>query len=66
MGLEDLGNIINTVKSLNLTDEQKAAVKNAVKTCGNNKQQIIEELKKRNINISADQIDMVIGLADKL
>lgn len=66
MGLEDLGNIVNLVKSINLTDEQKVAVKNAVKTCGNNKDKILEELKKHNINISADQIDSVIKMVDKL
>ncbi len=66
MGLADLGNILNTVKSLNITEEQKQAVKNAVKTCGNNKDKILEELKKHNINISADQIDSVIAMVDKL
>lgn len=66
MGLADLGNIVNAVKSFNLTDEQKTAVKNAVKTCGNNKDKILEELKKHNVNISADQIDSVIKMVDKL
>jgi len=66
MGIEDLGGIVNAVKGLNITDEQKEAIKNAVKTCGNNKDQILAELKKRNINVSAEQIDMVLGLADKL
>jgi len=66
MELGDLGNIINTVKNFNLTDEQKAAVKSAVKTCGDNKQKIAEELKKHNINVSADQIDSVLGMVDKL
>ena len=66
MELADLGNIVNAVKNFNLTDEQKTAVKNAVKTCGNNKEKIQEELKKHNINISADQIDSVIKMVDKL
>ena len=66
MGLADLGNIINAVKGLNITDEQKAQIKEVVKQAGNNKDTIIAELKKRNINVSADQIDSVIALADKL
>lgn len=66
MGLADLGNIVNAVKNFNLTDEQKAAVKNAVKSCGDNKEKILEELKKHNINISADQVDSVIKMVDKL
>lgn len=66
MGIENLGNIVNAVKNLNITDEQKAAIKNAVKTCGNNKEKIVEELKKHNVNVSASQIDTVLGMIDKL
>lgn len=66
MGIENLGNIVNAVKNLNITDEQKAAIKNSVKTCGNNKEKIVEELKKHNVNVSASQIDTVLGMIDKL
>ena len=66
MGIENLGNIINAVKNFNITDEQKEIIKNAVKTCGNNKAKIVEELKKHNINLNEGQIDNVLGMLDKL
>lgn len=61
-----IGDILSAAKAINLTEEQKTAVKNAVKSCEGNKDKIAEELKKHGINVSADQIDMVIGMVDKL
>lgn len=61
-----LGDIFAAAKSFSLTDEQKAAVKNAVKSCEGNKTQIVEELKKHGINITVEQVDMVIGMVNNL
>lgn len=63
MGIAD---IMSAVQSFKLTDEQKVAVKNAVKACEGNKEKIVEEVKKHGINITVDQVDMVIGMVDKL
>lgn len=63
MGIAD---ILSAAQSFQLTDEQKAAVKNAVKACEGNKDKIVEEVKKHGINITAEQVDMVIGMVDKL
>lgn len=66
MDLGAIGSVMNMAKSLTLTDEQKAVVKQVVKSCEGNKAKIQEELKKHNIPVSAEQIDAVIKLAEKL
>lgn len=65
MGL-NIGNIVSSVKGLSLTDEQKGIVKKVVAAANGNKKKIVEELNKHNIKITEDQVDMVIGMADKL
>lgn len=66
MELKDLGNLVSAIKGLSLSDEQKETVKNVVKTAAGNKKVIIDELKKRGINISEGQVDAVIAMVDKL
>jgi len=66
MELKDLGNLVSAIKGLSLSDEQKETVKSVVKTAAGNKAVILDELKKRSINISENQVDAVIAMVDKL
>ena len=63
MGISD---IMNAAKAFNLTDEQKAAVKKVASEASGNKDTIATELKKHGINVTADQVDMVLKMAEKL
>lgn len=62
----NIGDVINAAKAINLTDEQKQTVKKVVKEAAGNKAVIVSELNKRGIKITDSQVDMVVGLVDKM
>ena len=62
----ELTDLMSIAKTLNLSADQKDIIKKVLKEAAGNKTKIAAELKKHGINVTAEQIDMIMKVADKL